>query len=60
MVQGLLPKLEVEILPGKPPRSSKQPMVTTRAKEMLGWEPEYSVEDGFKDYIEDMKSALSS
>ena len=60
MVQGLLPKLEVEILPGKPPRSSKQPMVTTRAKEMLGWEPEYSVEDGFKAYIEDMKSALSS
>ena len=60
LVQGLLPKLEVEILPGKPPRSSKQPMVTTRAKEKLGWEPEYSVEDGFKDYIEDMKSALSS
>ena len=58
MVQGLLPKLEVEIIPGKPPRSSKQPMVITRARDVLGWEPEFTVEAGFKDYIEDIKSAL--
>lgn len=58
LVQKLLPGLEVEILPGKPPRSSRQPMVITRAREMLGWEPEYDVEAGFEDYIEDMKSAM--
>ncbi len=57
LVQGLLPNLEVEIIPGKPPRSSKQPMVIDRAREMLGWEPEFSVEAGFKDYIEDFRSA---
>lgn len=58
LVQKLLPKLEVEILPGKPPRSSRQPMVLDRAREMLGWEPEYDVEAGFRDYIEDMTSAM--
>jgi len=56
MMQSLLPKLEVEIIPGKQPRSSKQPMVVLRAKEILGWEPEYSMEAGFKAYIEDVKS----
>lgn len=55
-VQKLLPKLEVELIPGKPPRSSKQPMVIARAKELLGWEPEYSMEEGFKAYIEDVKA----
>jgi len=56
LAQKLLPKLEVEILPGKAPRSSKQPMAITRAKEILGWEPEYTLETGFQDYIQELKS----
>lgn len=56
LVQKLLPKLEVEIIPGKAPRSSKQPMDISRAKKLLGWEPEYSMEAGFQAYIDDLKA----
>jgi nucleoside-diphosphate-sugar epimerase len=56
LVQRLLPKLEVEIIPGKAPRSAKQPMNIARAKEYLRWEPEYSMEKGFQDYIQELKS----
>ena len=54
--QRLLPKLEVEMVPGQAPRSAKQPMVITRAKDVLGWSPEFDMEAGFKDYIEELKS----
>lgn len=54
--EKLLPKLQVEMIPGKPPRSSKQPMAIARARQMLGWEPEYNLENGFKDYIEELKA----
>jgi UDP-glucose 4-epimerase len=54
--EKLLPKLEVEIIPGTKPRSSKQPMVITKAKQVLGWEAEYDLEAGFKDYIEELKA----
>jgi nucleoside-diphosphate-sugar epimerase len=54
--EKLLPKLQVELIPGKPPRSSKQPMDVTRAKKLLGWQAEYDLEAGFKDYIEELKA----
>jgi nucleoside-diphosphate-sugar epimerase len=54
--EKLLPKLQVEIIPGARPRSSKQPMVIAKAKQLLGWEPEYNLEAGFKDYIEELKA----
>jgi nucleoside-diphosphate-sugar epimerase len=54
--EKLLPKLQVEIIPGTKPRSSKQPMVVTKAKQVLGWEPQYNLEAGFKDYIEELKA----
>lgn len=56
LMQRLLPKLEVEVIPGKAPRSAKQPMNIARAKEYLKWEPEYTMEMGFQDYIQDLKS----
>ncbi len=56
LVKRLFPKVEVQITPGKPPRSAKQPMDLARAKEYLGWEPEYNLETGFQDYIKDLKS----
>ncbi|MGH7845119.1 MAG: NAD-dependent epimerase/dehydratase family protein, partial [Candidatus Binatia bacterium] len=52
--EKLLPKLQIELIPGKPPRSAKQPMVIAKAKQLLGWEPEYDLEAGFKDYIEEL------
>ena len=57
VVQKLLPNLEVEIIPGKAPRSVKQPLAISRAKELLGWEPEFDMETGFTDYIKDLKSS---
>lgn len=57
MMQRLLPKLEVEVVPGQKPRSSKQPMVITRARELLGWEPQYTMEEGFTAYIEDLRGS---
>jgi len=54
--ERLLPKLEVEIIPGVKPRSAKQPMVIAKAKQVLGWEPEYDIEAGFRDYIEELKA----
>jgi len=56
LAQRLLPKLEVEIIPGKKPRSSKQPMALGRAKELLRWEPKYTLETGFQDYIEELRA----
>ncbi len=55
LAKRLLPKLEVEIIPGKTSRSLKQPLVLSRAKELLGWEPQFTMETGFKDYIEELK-----
>jgi UDP-glucose 4-epimerase len=57
LAKRLLPKLQVEIIPGKPPRSVKQPMVLSRAKEHLGWEPEFDLETGLKDYIQDLRAS---
>lgn len=55
IAQKLLPKLQVEMIPGQAPRSAKQPMVITRAREVLGWSPEFDMEAGFKDYIDELK-----
>jgi UDP-glucose 4-epimerase len=54
--EKLLPKLQVEIIPGTRPRSAKQPMVIEKAKQVLGWSPEYDIVAGFKDYIEELKA----
>ena len=54
--EKLLPKLQVEIIPGTKPRSAKQPMVIKKAKEVLGWQPDFAIEAGFKDYIEELKA----
>ena len=55
IAQKLLPNLQVEMIPGQAPRSAKQPMVITKAKNVLGWTPEFDMEAGFKDYIEELK-----
>ena len=54
--EKLLPKLQVELIPGQRPRSAKQPMVIEKAKQVLGWTPEYDIVAGFKDYIEELKA----
>jgi nucleoside-diphosphate-sugar epimerase len=56
--EKLLPNLQVELIPGNRPRSAKQPMVIAKAKQILGWEPEYDLETGFTDYIQELKQLV--
>jgi nucleoside-diphosphate-sugar epimerase len=56
LAEKLLPKLQVEIIPGSKPRSAKQPMVIQKAQEVLDWTPKYDIDAGFKDYIEELKA----
>jgi nucleoside-diphosphate-sugar epimerase len=58
IVRKLLPKCSVEIVPGKKPVSRTQHLDISRAKKYLGWEPQYTMEQGFKDYIEDLKKQM--
>ena len=52
-----IPDLQIEIIPGEAPKSKSQPLDISRAKEYLGWEPQFSLEEAFQDYIEDLKAA---
>ena len=58
IVKKILPKCSVEIVPGTPPVSRTQHLDISRAKKYLGWEPQYSMEQGFRDYIEDLKRTM--
>jgi nucleoside-diphosphate-sugar epimerase len=58
LVKRLLPKLQVEIVPGTPPVSRAQPLDISQAKRHLGWEPQYTMEAAFEDYIRDLKATL--
>ena len=54
-IKRVLPTLEVEVLPGSPPPLQvKQPMDLSRARDMLGWEPRYTMEEGFRDFVADL------
>ena len=53
------PKLEVEIMPGKAPDTSVSvPLDISRAKEHLGWEPEYTMDAAFEDYVKDLRAVM--
>jgi nucleoside-diphosphate-sugar epimerase len=57
-IRGHLPDLKVEIVKGTPPLNRAIPLDISRAKNVLGWKPEYSLSDAFVDYIADMKAQL--
>ncbi len=53
------PKLEVEIIPGKAPETAVSvPLDISRAREYLGWEPKYSMDTAFEDYIKDLQGVM--
>lgn len=57
-IKRVVPTLEVEILPGPPPLTQvKQPMDGSRAKDVLGWEPRYTMNEAFRDYVADLEEA---
>lgn len=57
-VQKLLPGLKVEIVPGAKPVSRNQHLDHSQARELLGWQPEFTMEEGFADYIEDLRAEM--
>ncbi|MGE3246745.1 MAG: NAD-dependent epimerase/dehydratase family protein [Beijerinckiaceae bacterium] len=58
-VRKLCPQVSFEIEKGEPPKSKAQAMDIARAKAQLGWEPQYSIDAGFADYLEEMERARS-
>ena len=59
-VRASLPNLEVDIVPGTPPVSRTDRMDIGHARDVLGWEPEYTLEAGFAAYVEEMRAALGA
>lgn len=58
IVKQLLPNLRVEIIPGKPSPSFKQPLDISRAREHLGWEPQFTMEKAFEDYLRELRAGM--
>ena len=58
VIKDPLPNLRVEIVPGTPPVNRAAPLDISRAKAMLDWEPEFSMEDAFADYVADLRAQL--
>lgn len=57
-IREVLPTLEVEILPGPPPPLQvKQPMDRSLARDVLGWEPRYTMGEAFRDFVADLEEA---
>ena len=52
-----LPALDYEIEPGEPPHSKTFPLDISGAKAHLGWEPKFSLREGFEDFFGELKSA---
>ena len=55
-VRSVLPNLKVTIADG-PRESFKQPMDLSRSRALLDWAPEYTLADGFRDYVQELKAA---
>ena len=58
--QKLLPDLAVDIVPGTPPVSHAQHLDISAARDYLGWTPEFNLEEGFADYIGDLRAAMDT
>ncbi|MFC1815124.1 NAD-dependent epimerase/dehydratase family protein [Thermodesulfobacteriota bacterium] len=56
-VKKFIPELQIEIKAGDSPVSKSQPLDISQAMEHLSWEPQFSLEEAFQDYIKDLKAA---
>ena len=57
-IKKVVPRLEVEIIPGTPPLSRTIPLDVSAAEEYLGWTPQFGMEAAFADYAADLKSGM--
>jgi len=60
VARKLLPDLSLEIVPGTPPVSRTQHLDISAARDFLGWTPEFTMEQGFEDYIADMRASMDA
>jgi UDP-glucose 4-epimerase len=58
-IKTLCPTVRYEIEPGQPPHSKSAPLDISAAKKHLGWEPGFTLESAFADYLEELKAARS-
>lgn len=54
-IRAALPDLKLEIAPGTPPVSRLTPLDISRAKNELGWEPAFTLEEALAAYAEDFR-----
>lgn len=58
--RALFPAVDFEVLPGTPPQSKTAPLDISRAKQLLGWEPTFSLRAAFEDYANEMRAARAA
>ena len=51
-MRALLPDAEITVSESEAPGNAHKPMDSTRLREDLGYAPDYSLEDGLKDYLD--------
>ena len=56
-VKALCPNVRYEVEAGEPPHSKIAPLDISAAKQHLGWEPRYTIQSAFEDYLKDLKAA---
>ena len=57
-IKKVVPKLDVEIVPGTPPLSRTIPLDVSAAEKYLGWTPEFEMEAAFADYAAELKAGM--
>ena len=55
-VKSSLPDLDLEIRAGTPPNSRLTPLDVSRAREELGWEPSFTLEEALAAYAEEFRT----
>ena len=59
-VQALCPNVRYEVEPGEPPHSKTAPLDISAAKRHLGWEPKFTLQAAFEDYLTELKAARAA
>jgi UDP-glucose 4-epimerase len=59
-VRALCPNVRYEVEAGEPPHSKLAPLDISAAKQHLGWEPRFTIQSAFEDYLKDLQAARAS
>ena len=59
-IKALCPAVRYEVEAGEPPHSKTAPLDISAAKKYLGWEPKFTLQAAFEDYLKEMKAARAA